>query len=217
MKFPDLNYNYYFPYYTQSCVGKKKFYCKTDTVIHLSDNRGILLSICYKKTKICKIIIEELVDCHVLFDYRGRGKLLHYTEFAKEVEKVFKMLSIAIRQLSSERAYKKTLIFTTYIKHSECIEIELGFRRIHVEFDKFDYVIESGQIMRKGDVTVSSNTEESQLMEKLSKAVSAIDANTRLLEIDDKEFSEKLDRSWNYFIEFFKCPKFIKKSEYIPK
>lgn len=213
MKFPDLNYNYYFPYYTQSCVGKKKFYCKTDTVIHLSDNRGILLSICYKKTKICKIIIEELVDCHVLFDYRGRGKLLHYTEFAKEVEKVFKMLSSAIRQLSSERAYKKTLIFTTYIKHSECIEIELGFRRIHVEFDKFDYVIKDGQIKRKESV----HLEKSELLKKLSIAVTVLDSQTKYVELDGNEFNEKLDSSWDYFIGYFNSPKFIKKSEYLPK
>lgn len=217
MERPDLTFNYYYPFYTQSCIGQKKYFYTVETVVHLSDKRGILLSIRYKQKKVDVIEVKELNDERCLFDKRDKGSLIHYVAFAEEAGKVYKLLSSARRQLSSDKAYKKTLIFTSYLKHNQSVEIELDFKDIHINFDCSNYVIESGQIMRKRNVTVSSNTEESQLMEKLNKAVSDLDANTRLLEIDDKEFREKLDRSWNYFIEFFKCPKFIKKSEYLPK
>lgn len=48
MERPDLSYNYYYPFYTQSCIGEKKYFYKVETVIHLSDKKGILLSISYK-------------------------------------------------------------------------------------------------------------------------------------------------------------------------
>lgn len=211
MKLPDLNYNYYFPYYTQSCVGEKKSFYKQNTIIHISEDRGILLSISYKRKKPSEVEVKELNDCQALFDYRNRGELIHYTAFAKEVKKVFKLFSSAIRQLSSESAYKKTLIFTTYIKHNENVELELDFRKIHVEFNKFDYVVVNGQIKRKENLLL----ETSELLKNLSLAAIVIDSQTKYVELDEKEFNEKLNSFWDYFIEYFKSPKSIKKKEYV--
>lgn len=218
MERPDLIYNYYFPYYTQSCMGEKKYFYNVETVIHLSDNRGILLNISYKRRKPYKVKVQELNDPHVLFDYREKRELIHYTTFAKEVAKLFNLLSSAVRQLSSEKAYKKVLIFTSYIKHNGNIEIELGFRDIRVTFDSFNYKIEAGRIKRT--VNTSLNTDDSEknvLLKKLGEAVQAIDSQTKYIELDEEEFNDKLDRRWKYFIEYFKSPKFIKKSEYLPK
>ena len=217
MERPDLNYNYYYPFYTQSCTGEKKYSSKVETVIHLSEKRGILLSISYKQKKVYVIEVKELDDSHILYDEKNKGTLLHYAAFAEEVGKVYKLLSGVIRQLSSEQAYRKTLIFTSYVKHNKNIELKLGFRYIHITFDSFDYVIEEGRIKKSSNIHSETSSEESVLLKKIGEVVMGIDSQTTYVEMSHEEFNERLDRSWNYFIEFFKSPKFIKKSEYLPK
>lgn len=213
MERPDLSYNYYYPFYTQSCIGDKKSFYKVETVIHLSDKRGILLSISYKGKNTDEIKVKELDDSRVLYDMRYKGTLIHYTSFAQEVDKIFKSLSSAKRQLTSENAYKKRVVFMTYLKHNERVEIELDFRNIRIGYDCSDYVIEDGLIKR----TANANSENDVLLKRLQEVVSAIDTNTILVEMKNIEFEEKLDSTWNYFIDFFKSPKFIKKNEYLPK
>lgn len=213
MERPDLSYNYYYPFYTQSCIGEKKYFYKVETVIHLSDKKGILLSISYKGKTMNEIKVKELDDSRALYDMRYKGTLIHYTSFAQEVDKIFKLLSKTNRQLSSEKAYKKRFVFTNYLKHNESVEIVLDFRNIFISFDCSDYVIESGVIKR----TANAASEGDAILKRLRDTISLMDANTILTEMENTEFNEKLDNTWNYFIEFFKSPKFIKKKEYFPK
>lgn len=211
MERPNLIFNYYYPFYTQCCIGTKKYYYKVETIVHLSDKRGVLLSISYKSKKPYEVEIKELDDSHTLFDKKDKGELIHYTSFAKEVEKVYRLLSGAKRQLASEKPYKKRFIFTTYLKHTQSVEIEIAFRDIHVTFDCSNYIIEAGRVKR------NASSEEDGLLKKLGDAISVFDAQTTFLELEEKEFNDKLDNSWSYFIEYFKSPKFIKKGEYLPK
>ena len=112
MERPDLTFNYYYPFYTQSCTGEMKYFYRVETLIHLSDKKGFLLSISYKRKKPYEVEIKELNDPHILYDKRIKGELLHYTSFAKEVERVYRLLFGALKALSSCKSYKKTLIFT---------------------------------------------------------------------------------------------------------
>lgn len=213
MERPDLSYNYYYPFYTQSCIGEKKYFYKVETVIHLSDKKGILLSISYKGKTMNEIKVKELDDSRALYDMRYKGTLIHYTSFAQEVDKIFKSLSRANRQLSSEKAYKKRFVFTNHLKHNESVEIVIDFRNILISFDCSDYVIEAGVIKR----TANAVSEDDVILKRLGDTISLMDANTVLTEIENTEFNEKLDNTWNYFIEFFKSPKFINKNKYLPK
>ena len=213
MKKPELHYNYYYPYYTQKIVGEKKYYYRVETVVHLSEKKGILLSISYKSKKLYEVEISELDSSRILFDKKDKGELIHYTSFAKEVSEVFRCLSSALNALSSCKPYIKKIIFGTYLKYNSDIEFELEYKKIKVSFDKIDYVIEDGRKKRKEPDT--SYIDET--MEKLKSFVSAIDEKTTYTELDPAVFDKELNYYWEYFIEFFKCPKFIKKSEYLPK
>lgn len=210
MKRPDLQYNYYYPFYTQSCIGEKKYYYKVDTIIHISDNKGILLSVGYKQKKVSEIKVCEVTDPKILLNARFDGTLIHYTDFAKVVNKVYRTLSGAVRELSPEKSYVKQLIFSYHFKHSDSVEIEIDYKNIHLKFDEFDYVIENGQ-RKRAKYTPS---DDDIYLKKLQEVVDVIDEKTKYIEIDNAKFNEKLDRVWESFIEFFESPKLIRKNEY---
>ena len=211
MKCPNLLFNYYFPFYTQVCTGEKKYYYKVDTIIHISDNKGILLSISYKQNKVSEAKVCEVTDPKVLLNAKFDGTLIHYTAFAEEVNKVYRILSGAVRKLSSEKSYVKRLIFSYYFKHSNSVEIEIDYKSIRTQFDNFDYVIEDGRIKRP---ELPTSDDLSSYMKKLREAVNVIDTQTEYMEIDSSKFNESLNRIWKDFIEFFKSPKLIRKNEY---
>lgn len=210
MKCPNLLFNYYFPFYTQVCTGEKKYYYKVDTIIHISDNKGILLSVGYKQKKVSEIRVCEVTDPKILLNAKFDGTLIHYTNFAKEVNKVYRTLSGAVRQLSPEKSYVKQLIFGCYFKHSDSIEIEINYKTIHLQFDNFDYVIKDGQ-RKRAKYTLS---DDDIYLKKLQEVVDVIDEKTKYIEIDNAKFNEKLDRVWESFIKFFESPKLIRKNEY---
>ena len=62
MKQPDLSYSYCYPFYTQVCSGQKRSFYKVETIMHMTDSRGILLSISYKQNKISEVRVNELAN-----------------------------------------------------------------------------------------------------------------------------------------------------------
>ncbi len=217
MKRPNLEYNHYYPFYTQSISGEKKYYYRINTIIHLSEDNGIIISRSYKQKKISEIIIERISDRTKLIKSQMEDKHLSYPDFSKEVEIAYIILSKAVINLSSKQAFTKTLIFTCYLKYNSLIEIELEYKKIHVKYDNFDYIIKNGKKIIPAKEESSSNKEEDILMKKISDAVSVINSHTTYRELENSEFDRQLNDNWNYFIEYFAAPKFIRKSEYILK
>ncbi len=62
MKKPNLQSNYYFLFYTQQRIGRKKRYYTVNTVMHLSEEVGILISLQYWKKKVEKLAIRRTDD-----------------------------------------------------------------------------------------------------------------------------------------------------------
>ena len=213
MKQPDLSYSYCYPFYTQVCSGQKRSFYKVETIMHMTDSRGILLSISYKQNKISEVRVNELANTDRLSYARESGTLIHYTAFAAEVNKVYRTLSGALRKLSPEKSYVKKLVFKNYFKYNSSIELEVDYKDIHATFGSFDYVIESGHIKRSKDALVTDDT----VLNKLQAVVNAIDERTEFTEIDDQVFIQGVDLAWEYFTEYFKSPKFIKRNGYVLK
>jgi hypothetical protein len=216
MKRPNLVYNHYFPFYTQKIAGEKKYYYDIRTVIHISENIGILIHLGYKQKKIYEISIERISDSTKLYDYRMNGNYISYVDFAKAVETLYRLLSKVQRTLSPEQAYIRHLVFSSYFKCNNSIEFELEYKKIFVRVEELNYRIESCKMVR---IETPSNytSEEDITMKKISDVVDVINNQTTYKEIDNNEFEKRLNGTWEYFTEYFESPKFIRKSEYIPK
>lgn len=217
MKYPNLSYNHYFPFYTRHVSGEKKYYYSIEIVIHISDDMGILIRLGYNQKKINKLVIERVSENKTLLEYRMSGNYLSYIDFAKEVKKIYQELSKAVSILSSEPAYYKTLIFSSFFKYNNFIELELEYRKIQVLYSNFNYKIENGKKIKPIKLEDSNSTEEDILMKKLNDAVDAIDNHTTFRNIEKKDFEKRLNEIWEYFTEYFSAPKFIRKSQYLPK
>lgn len=213
MERPDLQYNYYFPFYTQKRTGKKTYFYIVDTVIHLSEEEGILLQLKYKKNKISEVKVSKLADRKNLYDERFSGTLIHYTAFAEEVSTAFLSITSAMKMLSSSKSYCKNFIFNTFFKHNENVEMELEYKQIQVTFDRFDYVIENGK-KKKPEPTICDGD---GLLRDIGLRLSALDSQITYTEIEDSVFNEKLDYIWDNFADYFKCPKVMKKTKYVPQ
>lgn len=217
MKRPNLTYNHYFPFYTQKVSGEKKYYYDIQTVVHLSDNNGVLIRLGYKQKKIYEVSVERISEQTKLYDYRMNDNYISYVAFAKEVEKLYRTLSRALGALSNESAYVRTLIFSSYFKHNSSIVLKMGYRNIQVIFEEHDYIIENGKKVMEKKSSNNTNSEEDMMMKKLSDAVDVINAQTTYKEIDAKDFDKEFNYTWERFIQYFESPKFIRKSEYEPR
>lgn len=212
MERPDLRYNYYYPYYTQEIKGKKRISYSVVTVVHLSEEKGITLLLKYERNKITEIQISESTDAKFLMKAKENWNLVHYTQFAEEVEKIFRYLSDVSKALSSSKSYKKKSTYTTYFKHNNQIEMEIEHKKVHVMFKKFNYVIEDG----KKKYCDSGESVNDKFLASLQTFIVALESQTTYTEIDNATFDNELNYFLEYFMEYFKCPKFIKKREYKP-
>ena len=132
MKAPDLEFNYYYPFYTRMGSGMKKSYLSVQTVMHISDCCGIVITRRYHYGKILEIGIEMIYNTEKMRELRKEGKLIFYSEFASEIETVYKMLCVAQNKLSKAKPLVQEDWGTTYIKFKRFLYFEFGSDGLNV-------------------------------------------------------------------------------------
>jgi len=215
MKRPNLQYNYYFPFYTQNIQGKKSNLNFKDTYMHLSDKKAICLSVRCMKKNIEKIHLRFIDSPSALYKYKNEYNKITYTDFAEAVNVFYSAFSKAIKKLTDEPAYRKDLIFSTLLKFNPQLEVEIDWKEITVNFRETDYKIEHGKIVRLKESPFAHSTDE--VSKKWEAIGIAFDENTNYRIVGNDVFDERLNDCWESFRQFFEAPKFIRKNEYVPK
>ncbi|MDD3414489.1 MAG: hypothetical protein PHY47_10885 [Lachnospiraceae bacterium] len=214
MKKPNLMFNYYFPFYTQKREGKKQYYYTVKTIMHLSPEEGILISLEYKRSKLVELSLRKINDAKILDANFYNDTCITYSEFSKVIKTVYKQLSDAIRVLSSSPAYIKILIFGVYFKYNANTELVIDSNEINIKHGEFDYKIENGKRMIVKKEYDSDSSDENNLMNKLSSFVNSIHDSTNYKIISEEDFINKFEGVWERYIEYFEAPKFIRKKEF---
>lgn len=216
MKKPDLSYNNYFPFYTRNIFGDKKYYYSVDTVMHISRELGILISLKYKQKKIKEICIERLNDRRKLYDAAINHTHITYIDFAKDVGTAYRYISAAVKELLPEPAYRVIFVaFSTYFKFNTAIELTADpWRKIKLVYDKFDYRIVDSKKVDNKEPRVYTDSEEDVIMRKIDATLRAYNDATTYREIAGSDFEKRFDDEWDYFIQYFTAPKCIRKNEY---
>lgn len=215
LELPNLEYNYYYPFYTQKTTGKKKYFYRVETIMHLSEDRGILVSIEYELQKKKTIALKKLDDAQLLYRERYNSPCISYPDFAKEVKAVYLLLRNAVKTLSEETPYIKVLIFGCYFKYNRQMEFTMDRSEIKLEYGNFDYKIEDGKkIFQVKAKPETHYREEDELFEKLQIAHDTLQAYTTYRDVKEKDFVDKLDWEWAFYAKYFEAPKFIRKTGY---
>jgi len=134
MKAPDLEFNYYYPFYSQTHTGKKKTYYKIESCMHLSEHFGIVISRRYNGSKMTEINIEITNNMQDLRELSKEKKLISYTAFAGEVETVYSFLAAVEKKLSKAKSYSYGLYLVSYLKFKHNLYLEFYDNHITVIF-----------------------------------------------------------------------------------
>gem|GEM_PF-5406173 len=147
MKRPELENNNYYPFYTRSDTGKKKSFYKTQTIMHLSESRAILISRKYNNSKINELSIEMTSNMQYLRELRKESKHISFSDFATEVQTVYGFLSRAVKKLAKTTPYKIDYYETVYFKNGRSIFFEFDKERFNLLFgDGFNQATGSQEI-----------------------------------------------------------------------
>ena len=218
MKRPDLQYNCYYPYYTQKEFAYNT-YQNIMLFMHLSNESGIRVSFDFEKKKISDLTIEYVKDRTRIIESQKGCKYITYPDYAIQIDTAYNVLCKAVKQLSSEPPYYIGGLWNSeFFKYNSSIELEFELRKILVSFGEVNYSIENGKKIRKKNEEFlhKPESEEDISLNKLSKLYEGINADTTYKEIDNKEFDKALNNTWDFFTEYFKCPAFIRKTKYEP-
>lgn len=215
MKKPDLSFNHYFPFYTRKITGVKKYYYCIETVMHISAELGILISIGYKQKNMDSICIMRITDRTNLFDIAINAIHISYTDFAEDVKTAYRYISAALRTLSPEPAYRETLMLSTYFKFNPVLKLEVNHwhREIKLSYGSFEYKIVDGKKV-ENNAPVDDGSEEYTLLKRVSATVRVIESHRTYQEIANDYFEKQLDDEWDCYAGYFKAPKCIRKNEY---
>jgi len=134
LKPPDLEYNSFYPFYTRKDTGKKKSFYKTETIMHLSDSRAILIARHYQNGKITALNIEMKSNAETLRQLRKESKLITYADFAKEVQTAYILLSRFSKKLAKATPFKLDFYETVYFKNDLSVYFEFDRERFNVLF-----------------------------------------------------------------------------------
>ena len=217
MKKPDLSYNNYFPFYTRNIFGDKKYYYCVDTIMHISRELGILISMKYERKKIKEICIIMMNDSSKLYNAAINQAHITYIDFAKDVGTAYRYISAAVKELLPEPAYRVTLVgFSTYCKFNTAIELTADpwKRKIKLTYGKSDYRIVDGKKVENKEPRVYGDSEEDAIMKKIDASLRAYNNATTYQEIAGSDFEKRFNDEWDYFVEYFTAPKCIRKNEY---
>ena len=213
MKRPNLEYNYYFPFYTQQRKGKKTGLHWSITYMHLSDNKAIRIYIEQLKNGIRQIGIEMVDSSQALYKCKLENKHITYLDFAGKVKEFYHVLYRTLRMLSNEPVYRKQLVFSSLVKFNQNIELEIDWKKINIDFRTTDYRIEHGKIVRlKESPFANSDSEAGKKWYAIGKA---FDESTNYRIVENDVLEDRLNDCWESFRELFEAPKFLRKKEYI--
>ncbi|GAB6120986.1 hypothetical protein [Dysgonomonas termitidis] len=217
MKKPNLSYNNYFPFYTRNIFGDKKYCYSIKTTIHISRERGILISLEYELKKLKKISIKRIEDRNKLYNAMDKDTHITYIDFAKDVNTAYRYISGALRILTPEPAYRKTFIgLSSYFKFNPEMELEIDHwqREINLHYGKFEYKIVDGKKVKESKERVDDGSEETAMMKRIDTFLRVYEDHKTYQEIDNDYFNKQLDDEWDYIVEYFEAPKYIRKNEY---
>lgn len=215
MKKPDLSFNHYFPFYTRKITGVKKYYYCVETIMHISAELGILISIGYKQKNLDSICIMRITDRTRLFDIAINAIHISYTDFAEDVKTAYRYISAALRTLSPGPAFRETLMLSTYFKFNPVLKLEVNHwhGEIKLSYGSFEYKIVDGKKVENNE-PVDDGSEEYTLLKRVNAAVRVIESHRTYQEIASDYFEKQLDDEWDYYAGYFKAPKCIRKNEY---
>ncbi|GAB6122309.1 hypothetical protein [Dysgonomonas termitidis] len=217
MKKPNLSYNNYFPFYTQNTFGDKKYCYWVETIMHISRERGIRIFLEYELKKPKKISIKRIEDRNRLYNAMDKDTHITYIDFAKEVNTVYRHISGAIKTLMAEPSYRVIFaVLSTYFKFNPDIELKADpwSKEIELIYGKFDYRIAGGKKVDNKEPRVYTDSEEDAIMKRIDPSLRAFNDATTYQEIAGEDFEKRFDDEWDYFVEYFNSPKYIRKNEY---
>lgn len=208
MKIPDLSPNYYFPFYTVSEYGIKKYSHTKELVMHLSEKRALLIVLNFQKGKLSNAKMNFINYPQFLYSHRD-NKNIAYKEFAVEARVFYKTLQKALFSLSKEKPYHKKTVFSSFFKFSKHFELEFGSSEIEINFGDFDYHIENGKKVKKEKEKTGH-----EMLDKASDLLKIVDNHTEFKDMSEAEFIRELNYCLSKFEPYVEAPKFLRKKEY---
>lgn len=208
MKIPDLSPNYFFPFYTVSEYGVKKYSHTKELVMHLSEKRGLLIVLNFQKGKLSNAKMKFINYPQFLYSHRDK-KNIAYKEFAADVRVFYKTLQKALFSLNKEKPYFKKLFFHSFFKFSKHFELEFGSSEIEINFGDFDYHIENGKQVKKEREKTGH-----EMLDKVSDVLKIVDNHTEFKDMSEAEFNDGLNYCLSNFESYVEAPKFLRKKEY---
>lgn len=207
MRRADLNFNYYYPFYTIQYNGKKKYYYSEKIYIHLSRERRFLFQMNYDSGKLSDIHFKhENGEYFPIYD--KSVKHISYMDFSIKIKIFEDFLIKGINTLKNSTPYRRLMIFGSNYKFNHTLEFEFSYGKITLKKGDFNHIIVNGKKEKKkvdyGDTELG----------KLSKALDVIDEYESFKIITESEFEEDLRRVTDRYIDYLAAPKFIRKKEY---
>ena len=209
MKKPDLHFNHYYPFYTLTTYGVKKYSRIKDVVMHLSSKRGIRATIRYEQMKVKSVGLKFVNDASFLYNHDKDNQDITYRVFATHIRTIFSSIEKALKMVQSEPCYLETMIFSNLLKFNNEVEFKAEYSEIKIEFSNPNYSIMDGKKVR-----IEKDNSKHEILDKLNEAVKVIDNYTKYREIQESQFKEDLDECLSRFIPYLEAPKFIRKKQY---
>jgi len=212
MKTPDLTYNEYYPFYTQNSYGNWKYTKTITSVIHLSNEKGIIIEITYFRKKVSRIELREIKD---LIARKQDYSFISYPQISKEFKILITHLNRSLRTLNSIPGY----IEDTYglIKFKKWnTAIKLTYRKWYslvIEYGDFDEVIIDRKRYSKENKELYGSLKDTELS-PLASLTKALDTGTSYQRYDNEKFADDIEFLSRCIFPYFEAPKFIRKKEY---
>lgn len=217
MNLPDLNFNNFYPFYTQKKTGRKTGYSyKVITMVHLSEVKTISFEEYYIEKELCEIKINfNRWDNKKKFEPQKQGKQICYVDLAKSIRPILNKVQKSISILGKEKAYEKSFLGATILKYNSSMELELDWWNLALRFKEVDYIIENGKMKKlKPDRKFDEDSETGSLLNHTTLFLNEVENRTKYLDVTQKDFSKRVNSLFNSINPYLESPKFLRKSEY---
>ncbi|MEM9363642.1 MAG: hypothetical protein AAGA43_13470 [Bacteroidota bacterium] len=204
----NLDFNHYYPFYTLTSFGKKKYSYFEKIHVHLSDTKRLKFELNYRSGKLNEIEYKKNSDDKINL-YDKELKYLSYTEFAIKMKTFENFLIRGLRSLSNETAFRKVMVFGSNYKFSSEWEIEFDYSQITLKKDQFEHSIQDGKLVKPKR---ESNGDGD--LAKLVVFFETIDEYTKFNTIEQNEFYKDLDSTMGDYLPYLEAPKFLRKKQY---
>lgn len=206
----NLNFNYYFPFYTIRSFGKKKYSHTEMIVMHLSRERRFVFKMFFDSGKLSEIEFDH--EKQKSFDYFSKDvKQIPYVDFALKMKSFENFLKRGLNNLLNEPPYYKTMVFPEVYKFNRNMELSFSYGKLRLRKGSFLFSIEDGKLKKpnkeygKGD------------LDKVEKYLDAWDSNYKFKQIEEAQFNKDLNNVMSEYIKFLSAPIMLRKNEYTEK